>query len=61
VSTQKALAVREANGALMGQLISIKGMVTRVSDVKPSIVIAAYTCSSCGSEVFQEVRLLYLQ
>jgi DNA replication licensing factor MCM7 len=51
----KSIAVREAKGALIGRLISVRGMVTRVSDVKPYIMVATYTCSSCGTEIFQEV------
>ena len=54
-TTQKALAVREAKGTHIGQLISIRGMVTRISDVKPSAAIVCYTCSACNSEIFQEV------
>lgn len=49
------LSVREARGDQVGKLIAIKGMVTRVSEVRPFMVVATYTCSSCHSEVFQEV------
>ncbi|KAK9454901.1 MCM2/3/5 family-domain-containing protein [Dipodascopsis uninucleata] len=50
------LAVREVRGHHLGRLITVKGIVTRVSDVKPSLSVNAYTCDKCGSEVFQEVK-----
>lgn len=53
---QKAMAVREAKGEHIGQLISIRGMVTRISDVKPHVSVVCYTCSACNNEVFQEVK-----
>lgn len=49
------LAVRDVKGSSLGQLITIRGIVTRVSDVKPSISVNAYTCDQCGFEIFQEV------
>lgn len=52
----KSLAVRQVKGAHLGHLISIRGIVTRVSDVKPSIEVATFTCDRCGFEVFQELH-----
>jgi DNA replication licensing factor MCM7 len=52
----KALAVREVKGRHLGHLITVRGIVTRVSDVKPSIQVNAYTCDKCGNEIFQEVK-----
>lgn len=54
-SEYKALAVREVRGQHLGALITVRGIVTRVSDVKPAIKINSYTCERCGSEVFQPV------
>lgn len=51
----RSLAVREIKGNLVGQYITVKGIVTRVSDVKPSVLVNAYTCDKCGYEIFQEV------
>lgn len=53
--SSKALAVRQVRGDHLGHLITIRGIATRVSDVKPSIKVNAYTCDRCGSEVFQPV------
>jgi DNA replication licensing factor MCM7 len=33
----------------------VKGMVTRISDVKPQVSVVTYTCDSCGSEIYQEI------
>lgn len=51
----KAMAVRQVRGEHLGHLITIRGIATRVSDVKPAIKVNAYTCESCGDEVFQPV------
>lgn len=50
-----AMAVREVKGANLGKLITVRGIVTRVSEVKPLLKVNAYTCDVCGSETFQEV------
>ncbi|KAJ5637100.1 DNA replication licensing factor MCM7 [Penicillium lividum] len=51
----KALAVRNVRGEHLGSLITVRGITTRVSDVKPAVQINAYTCDRCGSEVFQPI------
>jgi DNA replication licensing factor MCM7 len=33
----------------------VKGMVTRISDVKPQVSVVTYTCDSCSSEIYQEI------
>lgn len=50
-----ALAVRDVNGAHLGRLITVRGIVTRVSEVKPLLLVNAYTCDVCGSETFQQI------
>jgi len=52
---QKALAVRNVRGEHLGHLITVRGITTRVSDVKPAVQVNAYTCDRCGCEVFQPV------
>lgn len=52
----KPLAVRDIKGEHLGQLLTVSGIVTRVSDVKPLIQVNAYTCDTCGFEIFQEVN-----
>ncbi|KAI8325238.1 MCM-domain-containing protein [Martensiomyces pterosporus] len=55
-SSQKAQAVREVGASQIGHLVTVRGIVTRVSDVRPAMAVAAYLCDACGSEVFQEVK-----
>lgn len=50
-----AMAVRDVKGIHLGKLITVRGIVTRVSEVKPLLLVNAYTCDVCGSETFQEV------
>ncbi|KAK4552971.1 DNA replication licensing factor MCM7 [Recurvomyces mirabilis] len=51
----KALAVRQVRGEHLGQLITVRGITTRVSDVKPAVLVNAYSCDRCGHEIFQPV------
>ncbi|KAJ1981397.1 DNA replication licensing factor MCM7 [Dimargaris xerosporica] len=51
----KAGAVRDVAGSQVGRLVTVRGIVTRVSDVKPFLVVCAYSCDQCGYEIFQEV------
>ncbi|KAK4615400.1 DNA replication licensing factor mcm7 [Fulvia fulva] len=51
----KALAVRQIRGEHLGHLITTRGIATRVSDVKPSVQVNAYSCDRCGHEIFQPV------
>ena len=53
--SQKALAVRNVRGEHLGHLITVRGIATRVSDVKPAVQVNAYTCDRCGYEIFQPV------
>lgn len=49
------MAVREVKGVNLGKLITVRGIITRVSEVKPLLRVNAYTCDSCGSEIFQDI------
>lgn len=53
--SKETLAVRAVRGAHLGHLITVRGIVTRVSEVKPLLLVNAYTCDSCGNEIFQEI------
>ncbi|EDR14562.1 DNA replication licensing factor MCM7 [Laccaria bicolor S238N-H82] len=50
-----AIAVRDVKGSYLGHLITVRGIVTRVSEVKPLLQVNAYTCDVCGSETFQDI------
>ncbi|KAG0639151.1 hypothetical protein HOY80DRAFT_886744, partial [Tuber brumale] len=51
-SGKKALAVRNVRGSHLGHLITVRGIATRVSDVKPTVLVNAYTCYGCGPHQF---------
>lgn len=51
----KAMAIRAVRGEHLGHLITIRGIATRVSDVKPAIQVTGYVCDRCGHEVFQPI------
>ena len=53
--SSKAMAVRQVRGDHLGHLITVRGIATRVSDVKPSVQVNAYSCDRCGNEIFQPV------
>jgi DNA replication licensing factor MCM7 len=48
-------AVRQINGSQLGNLVTVRGIITRVSDVRPCLQVNAYSCDTCGHELFQEV------
>ncbi|RFU26169.1 hypothetical protein B7463_g10178, partial [Scytalidium lignicola] len=51
----KPLAVRQIRGEHLGHLITVRGIATRVSDVKPTVEVNAYLCDRCGCEIFQPI------
>jgi DNA replication licensing factor MCM7 len=51
----KTLAVRQVRGEHLGHLITVRGIATRVSDVKPAVQVNAYSCDRCGCEIFQPI------
>ena len=54
-SKSKALPIRKVKADTIGHLVTVKGIVTRVSEVKPQLALATYTCDQGGYEVYQEV------
>ncbi|XP_034482454.1 DNA replication licensing factor Mcm7 [Drosophila innubila] len=57
-STEKALSIREVKAQQIGKLVTVRGIVTRCTEVKPMMVVATYTCDRCGSETYQPVNSL---
>lgn len=53
--SSKAMAVRQVRGEHLGHLITVRGIATRVSDVKPAVQVNAYSCDRCGHEIFQPI------
>lgn len=48
-------AVRDIKAAMIGTLIKVKAIVTKVSEVRPLLQVATFLCDQCGMEVYQEV------
>lgn len=49
------IKMREIRAKMIGKYVTFKGMCTRLTDVKPLMEVACYTCEGCGQEYFQEV------
>lgn len=56
--SEELLSVREVKAEHIGKLITVKGIVTRCTEVKPMLLVATYTCDQCGSETYQPVNSL---
>lgn len=52
----KAQSLREVHAEQIGHLVTVKGIVVRVSDVKPLVSVVTYSCDSCGFEIYQTVN-----
>ncbi|KAI5149888.1 DNA replication licensing factor MCM7 [Enteropsectra breve] len=48
-------AIRTVRAENIGSFMSVRGIVTKVSVVKPSARVATYICESCGTETYQQV------
>lgn len=40
----------------IGHLITVKGIVIRVTEVQPYVTLCTYTCPKCHNEIFQRVN-----
>ncbi|XP_038070926.1 DNA replication licensing factor mcm7-A-like isoform X2 [Patiria miniata] len=54
-SQQKALSIRDVKADKIGKLASVRGIVTRCTEVKPMMTVATYTCDQCGAETYQPI------
>lgn len=55
-STAKPKVVRDVKAESIGQLVAVRGIVTRATDVKPMMAVATYTCDQCGAETYQPIQ-----
>ena len=46
----KTKRIQNLKNVFTGKLVSIRGTVVRVSNVKPLVTKMAFTCNSCGEE-----------
>jgi DNA replication licensing factor MCM6 len=47
-NTDQMKSVRTLRTDLIGSLVSLQGTVTRTSDVRPELLVAAFRCDKCG-------------
>lgn len=56
LSIDKAYSIRDIKAEHIGRLVTVRGIVTRCTEVKPMMVVATYTCDRCGAETYQPVN-----
>ncbi|CAL8262560.1 unnamed protein product [Lota lota] len=54
--TSKPKVVRDVRADSIGHLVSVRGIVTRATEVKPMMAVATYTCDQCGAETYQPIQ-----
>eukprot|EP00118_Oscarella_pearsei_P026043 m.309283 g.309283 ORF g.309283 m.309283 type:complete len:723 (+) comp45987_c0_seq1:618-2786(+) len=54
-SAVKSLSIRQVKAQNIGKLVTIRGIVTRSTEVKPMMKVATYTCDQCGAETYQPI------
>ncbi|KAI1724206.1 MCM2/3/5 family domain-containing protein [Ditylenchus destructor] len=52
----KPFSVRELKACHVGKLVSVRGIVIRITEVKPLASVITYTCDTCGNETYQPVH-----
>ncbi|ADM12263.1 DNA replication licensing factor Mcm7 [Encephalitozoon intestinalis ATCC 50506] len=52
----RVYSVRGLKSMHIGSLVRVSGVVTKASQVKPSIRVATYICENCGAETYQQVE-----
>ncbi|XP_056636965.1 DNA replication licensing factor Mcm7 [Diorhabda sublineata] len=58
LSTSKTVPIREIKAEHVGHLVTVRGIVTRCTEVKPMMCVATYTCDKCGAETYQPINAL---
>ncbi|KAJ3441620.1 DNA replication licensing factor mcm7 [Anaeramoeba flamelloides] len=48
--------MRSVKASSIGKMVKIRGIVTRITEVKPRVKVATYTCEKCPNEIYQEVN-----
>ncbi|XP_023319814.1 DNA replication licensing factor mcm7 [Eurytemora carolleeae] len=55
-SSDKVVHIRDIKAEYIGKLVTLKGIVTRCTEVKPMMQVATYTCDKCGVETYQTIN-----
>jgi DNA replication licensing factor MCM7 len=53
---QAELKMREIHADTIGSLVTFKGIVTKNTEIRPSIEVACYSCEACGNEAYQTIH-----
>lgn len=56
LSSTKYSSMRQIRAGEIGSLVSLRGIITRVTDVAPLIRVVTYICTVCGFESYQSVN-----
>lgn len=51
----ESISIKELKSCYIGKLVKIRGIVTKVTEVKPSAKVLTYVCEYCGSETYQQI------
>lgn len=54
-SDSVAVPIRDVKAQQIGKLVTVRGIVTRCTEVKPMMTVATYTCDRCGAETYQPI------
>ena len=55
-ANEESKKLREVRSQNVGNLVKVKGMVTRCTEVKPQLKVCVYTCDECGCTMFDPVQ-----
>ena len=55
-SSKDTLKIRNISASDIGSLIRVKGIVTRITEVRPMMKVATYICDVCGNEIYQIIN-----
>ncbi|KAG5880468.1 hypothetical protein JTB14_000573 [Gonioctena quinquepunctata] len=57
-NANKNVSIRDVKAEHIGKLVTVRGIVTRCTEVKPMLSVATYTCDQCGAETYQPIASL---
>lgn len=55
-TADKPFRLREVRAPQIGSLVTIRGVVTRASDVRPLVEVQTYVCNNCSHEAYQIIE-----
>jgi len=55
-SAVQAKPIRLVSAHEIGHLVKVKGIVTRITEVRPMMKVATYICDVCGNEIYQLIN-----